>query len=317
VPVVVLSNNDGCVVARSKEAKALGIKMGVPAHHIRSEIRRYGIQLFSSNCTLYGDMSQRVMTTLETLAPRVDVYSIDEAFQDLTGMNRLMAMEAFGRTVLDAVHRHVGLPVCVDIAPTRTLAKLANYAAKNYPATGGVVDLTEPASQRRLMARVPIDEVWGVGVKLQSMGIQTALELADTDLTTLRKRFSVVLERTAQELNGVACLHWEDASAPKKQIMCSRSFGQPLRNLSDLEEAVGHYATRTMEKRRARQQDAWELTVFVRTNPFKADAPQYSRSASIRLIQATQDSRVVVKESIALLRNLYREGFDYAKTGVM
>lgn len=167
--------------------------------------------------------------------------------------------------------------MCVGIAPTRTLAKLANYAAKKYPATGGVVDLTEPARQRRLMARVPIDEVWGVGrklsVKLQAMGIQTTLELADTDLKTLRKRFSVVLERTAQELNGVACLHWEDASAPKKQIMCSRSFGQPLRNLSDLEEAVGHYATRTMEKRRARQQDAWELTVFVRQTHLKRMRP--------------------------------------------
>jgi len=321
VPVVVLSNNDGCVVARSKEAKALGIKMGVPAHHIQSEIRQYGIQVFSSNYTLYGDMSRRVMTTLEALAPRVDVYSIDEAFLDLSGVDRVVALETFGQTVRDIVYRHSGLPVCVGIAPTRTLAKLANYAAKKYPATDGVVDLTDPARQRRLMARVPVNEVWGVGrklsAKLQAMGIQTALGLADTDLTTLRKRFSVVLERTARELNGIACLPWEDAPAPKKQIMCSRSFGQPLRQLSDLEEAVGHYATRVMEKLRAGQQYAGELMVFVRTNPFKTDTPQYSRSASIRLIQSTQDSRTVVKEAIVLLRGLYREGFEYAKAGVM
>ena len=309
------------MVARSKEAKALGIKMGVPAHHIKNEIRRYGIRVFSSNYTLYGDMSQRVMTTLEAMAPRVDVYSIDEAFLDLTGVERMVALDTFGQTVRDTVHRHVGLPVCVGIAPTRTLAKLANYAAKKYPATEGVVDLTDAARQRRLMARVPVDEIWGVGrklsVKLRAMGIQTALELADTDLATLRKRFSVVLERTARELNGVACLPWEDAPAPKQQIMCSRSFGQPLRSLADLEEAVGHHATRTMEKLRAGHQYAWELTVFIRTNPFKSDAPQYSRSASIRLIQATQDSRVVVKESIGLLRKLYQEGFDYAKAGVL
>lgn len=320
-PLIVLSNNDGCVVARSKEAKALGIKMGVPAHHIQSEIRRYGIQVFSSNYTLYGDMSQRVMTILEGLAPRVDVYSIDEAFLDLTGIDRVVALVAFGLTVRNTIHRHVGLSVCVGIAPTRTLAKLANYAAKKYPATDGVVDLTDPARQRRLMALVPVDEVWGVGrklsKKLEAMGINTALALADSDFATLRKRFSVVLERTAQELNGIACLPWEDAPSPKKQIMCSRSFGQPLRKLSDLEEAVGRYAARATEKLRAGQQYVAELTVFIRTNPFKTSAPQYSRSASTRLIQATQDSRVVVKETVALLRTVYRDGFDYAKAGVM
>jgi|TARA_R100000049_G_C1944068_1_gene88701 DNA polymerase V len=318
---VVLSNNDGCVVARSREAKALGIKMGVPVHHIQNEIRRYGIQVFSSNYTLYGDMSRRVMTTLETLAPRVDVYSIDEAFLDLTGMGRIVEWEVYGRKVRETVHHNIGLPVCVGIAPTRTLAKLANYAAKKYPATGGVVDLTDPARQRRLMVRVPVDEVWGVGrklsAKLQDMGIDSALKLADTDLATLRKRFSVVLERTARELNGIACLPWDEVPAPKKQIMCSRSFGPPIQALADLEEAVAHYASRVAEKLRAGEQYAGELMIFIRTNPFKADAPQYSRSASIRFIQATRDSRTIAKEALTLLRTLYREGFDYAKAGVM
>jgi DNA polymerase V len=320
-PVVVLSNNDGCVVARSKEAKALGIKMGVPVHHIKSEIRRYGIQVFSSNYTLYGDMSRRVMTTLEALAPRVDVYSIDEAFLELTGIDRVASFEEFGREVKNTVYQNIGLPVCVGIAPTRTLAKLANYAAKKYPATEGVVDLTNPERQRRLMARVPVEEVWGVGRKLsarlQAMGIVTALQLADTHLATLRKQFSVVLERTAQELNGIPCVAWEDVPSPKKRIMCSRSFGQPLQKLSDLEEGVAHFATRATAKLRGGEQYAGELMVFIRTNPFKASAPQYSRSASVKLIQPSQDSRVIVQQALNLLRPMYKDGVDYAKAGVM
>jgi len=321
MPVVVLSNNDGCVVARSKEAKALGIKMGVPVHHIQSDIRRHKIQVFSSNYTLYGDMSRRVMVTLESLAPRVDVYSIDEAFLDLTGIDRVVSFGEFGGQVKNTIFQSVGLPVCVGIAPTRTLAKLANYAAKHYPATGGVVDLTDTARQRRLMARVPVNEVWGVGsklsAKLQAMDVKTALDLADADPATLRRRFSVVLERTARELRGIACLAWEDTPPAKKQILCSRSFGQPIQALSDLEEAVGHYTARATEKLRKGQLYAGELMVFIRTNPFRTSVPQYSRSASVRLVTPTQDSRVITRQAMILLRSLYRDGFDYAKAGVM
>ena len=320
-PVIVLSNNDGCVVARSREAKALGIKMGVPVHHIRSEIRLHGIQLFSSNYTLYGDLSRRVMTTLEALAPRVDVYSIDEAFLDLTGVERVVSLESFGRQVKDTVVQDTGLPVCVGIAPTRTLAKLANYAAKKYRATEGVVDLTDIDRQRRLMALVPVEEVWGVGrklsTKLQGMGITNALELADADPSTLRKQFSVVLERTIRELNGIGCIPWEDVPQPKKQIMCSRSFGSPLKALSDLEEAVAQFATRATEKLRKGGQYAGALMVFFRTNSFRTDLPQYSNSASVKLITSTQDSRAIVQQVLSLLRPMYRNGYDYAKAGVM
>ena len=320
-PVIVLSNNDGCVVARSREAKALGIKMGVPVHHIRSEIRLHGIQLFSSNYTLYGDLSRRVMTTLEALAPRVDVYSIDEAFLDLSGVERVVALEDFGRQVKDAVVQDTGLPVCVGIAPTRTLAKLANYAAKKYRATEGVVDLTDIGRQRRLMALAPVDEVWGVGrkisAKLQAMGITTALELADSDPATLRKQFSVVLERTIRELNGIACIPWEDAPQSKKQIMCSRSFGAPVKALSDLEEAVVQFASRATEKLRKEGQYAGALMVFFRTNSFRTELPQYSNSASVGLITPTQDSRIIVQQVLSLLRPMYRPGYDYAKAGVM
>ena len=320
-PVIVLSNNDGCVVARSREAKALGIKMGVPVHHIQSEIRLHGIHLFSSNYTLYGDLSRRVMTTLEALAPRVDVYSIDEAFLDLSGVERVVALGDFGQQVKDIVVQNTGLPVCVGIAPTRTLAKLANYAAKKYRATGGVVDLTDTGRQRRLMALAPVDEVWGVGRKisarLQAMGITTALKLADADPATLRKQFSVVLERTIRELNGIACIPWEDAPQPKKQIMCSRSFGSPVKTLSDLEKAVAQFAARATEKLRKGEQYAGALMVFLRTNAFRTELPQYFNSASVGLITPTQDSRVIVQQVLNLLRLMYRPGYDYAKAGVM
>ena len=295
--------------------------MGIPVHHIKAEIRRYGIEVFSSNYTLYGDMSRRVMTTLEALAPRVDVYSIDEAFLDLTGIDRVVTLENFGHQVKDTVYQNVGMPVCVGIAPTRTLAKLANYAAKKFPATGGVVDLTDTVRQRRLMGRAPVGEVWGVGrritARLEVMGITTALQLADAEPATLRKQFSVVLERTARELKGIPCLPWEDVPQPKKQIMCSRSFGQPLTRQEDLEEAVAHFASRICEKLRAGDQFAGEIVVFIRTNPFRPEVPQYSRSVTTRLITPSQDSRVLIDRALALLRSLYRQGYQYAKAGVL
>lgn len=320
-PVIVLSNNDGCIVARDALAKALGIKMGAPVHHIQQEIRQHGIKVFSSNYTLYGDISRRVMETLEELAPRVDIYSIDEAFLDVTGIDRVVSFEAYGQQVKNTVHKNTGMSVCVGIAPTRTLAKLANHGAKKYPATNGVVDLTDPARQRRLMDLVSVDKVWGVGgklsAKLQAMGITTALGLADADPAIIRQRFSVVLERTARELNGVACLPWEDVPQPKKQIMCSRSFGASVRSLSDLEEAVTHFASSAAVKLRKGRQCAGSLMVFVRTNPFRKDSPQYSNGATVRMVVPTQDTRVIVLQAVSAVRELYREGFDYAKAGVM
>jgi DNA polymerase V len=249
------------------------------------------------------------------------VYSIDEAFLDLSGVERVVPLRDFGHQVKDIVVQNTGLPVCVGIAPTRTLAKLANYAAKKYRATEGVVDLTDTGRQRRLMALAPVDEVWGVGrkisAKLQAMGINTALKLADADPATLRKQFSVILERTIRELNGTACIPWEDVPQPKKQIMCSRSFGSPVKALSDLEEAVVQFASRATEKLRKGGQYAGALMVFFRTNSFRTELPQYSNSASVGLITPTQDSRVIVQQVLSLLRPMYRPGYDYAKAGVM
>lgn len=320
-PVVVLSNNDGCVVARSREAKLLGIKMGVPVFQIKSEMQRHGILAFSSNYALYADLSSRVMRTLEEMAPRVEVYSIDEAFLDLTGIESAISLVEFGQQVRERIGHWIGITVCVGIAPTKTLAKLANHAAKKYPATQGVVDLTNPERQRRLLALVPVDDVWGVGrrlsKRLNALGITTALDLANASPRAIRDQFSVVLERTVRELNGDSCIELEEIPPTKKQIVCSRSFGVKVTHFELLREAVCEYATRATEKLRKEQQQAKVLTVFIRTSPFKDNEPQYSNSASGELLIPSCDTRDFIELANHLLKRIWKDGFRYAKAGVM
>lgn len=320
-PVVVLSNNDGCVVARSREAKLLGIKMGVPVFQIKAEMQRHGILAFSSNYALYADLSSRVMRTLEEMAPRVEVYSIDEAFLDLTGIESAISLVEFGQQVRERIGHWIGITVCVGIAPTKTLAKLANHAAKKYPATQGVVDLTNPERQRRLLALVPVDDVWGVGrrlsKRLNALGITTALDLANASPRAIRDQFSVVLERTVRELNGESCIELEEIPPIKKQIVCSRSFGVKVTHFELLREAVCEYATRATEKLRKEQQQAKVLTVFIRTSPFKDNEPQYSNSASGELLIPSCDTRDFIELANHLLKRIWKDGFRYAKAGVM
>lgn len=320
-PVVVLSNNDGCVVARSREAKSLGIKMGVPAFQIKAEMQRHGILAFSSNYALYADLSSRVMRTLEEMAPRVEVYSIDEAFLDLTGIESAISLVEFGQQVRERIGHWIGITVCVGIAPTKTLAKLANHAAKKYPATQGVVDLTNPDRQRRLLALVPVDDVWGVGrrlsKRLNALGITTALDLANASPRAIRDQFSVVLERTVRELNGESCIELEEIPPTKKQIVCSRSFGVKVTQFELLREAVCEYATRATEKLRKEQQQAKVMTVFIRTSPFKDNEPQYSNSASGELLIPSCDTRDFIELANHLLKRIWKDGFRYAKAGVM
>lgn len=320
-PVVVLSNNDGCVVARSREAKLLGIKMGVPVFQIKAEMQRHGILAFSSNYALYADLSSRVMRTLEEMAPRVEVYSIDEAFLDLTGIESAISLVEFGQQVRERIGHWIGITVCVGIAPTKTLAKLANHAAKKYPATQGVVDLTNPDRQRRLLALVPVDDVWGVGrrlsKRLNALGITTALDLANASPRAIRDQFSVVLERTVRELNGESCIELEEIPPTKKQIVCSRSFGVKVTQFELLREAVCEYATRATEKLRKEQQQAKVLTVFIRTSPFKDNEPQYSNSASGELLIPSCDTRDFIELASHLLKRIWKDGFRYAKAGVM
>lgn len=317
-PVVVLSNNDGCIVARSQEVKGLGIKMATPLFKVKDEVERHGIHVFSSNYTLYGDISSRVMLTLEQFTPHVEIYSIDEAFLDLTGIRSLTN---HGQMIRATVMQHVGVPVCVGIAPTKTLAKLANYAAKKFKATQGVVDLSDPDRQKRLMEITPVSEIWGVGRKLtkslEGIGVDTALRLAQMKPGEAKKRFSVVLERTVRELNGESCLELEEDTQPKQQIVCSRSFGEKLTRYSDLKEAICEFAARAAEKLRKDNQVALMVTVFIRTSPFDKTGPNYSNSSSGRLTQPSSDSRSILDIVTRLFDMIWRDGYRYAKAGVM
>lgn len=322
-PVVVLSNNDGCVVARSKEAKALGIKIGVPYFQVRELVEKHGVVAFSSNYALYADISTRVMTTLEQLAPSVEVYSIDEAFIDLTGISSCTELNEFGKQVKTTILNWTGIHVCVGIAPSNTLAKLANHAAKKWIKTGGVVDLTDRNRQRRLMALLPVSEVWGIGgriaKRLNEMGIHTALQLADTPAKQIRKQFSVVVERTVQELNGESCLSLIEVESKKKEIVSSRSFSERILEQKQMIEAVSEYTHRVCEKLRAQQCKAKQLTVFIRTSPFSDHQtdPYYANSASGQLVYPSSDTRDFLHLAAELLSKIWKDGYRYAKSGVM
>ena len=320
-PVVVLSNNDGCVIARSVEAKPL-VKMGEPYFKQKEAFQRHGIIAFSSNYELYADMSNRVMTTLEEMSPRVEIYSIDEAFCDLTGVRNCRDLTEFGRELRAEVLKLSHLTVGVGIAQTKTLAKLANHAAKQWQRqTGGVVDLSNLERQRKLMALLPVEEVWGIGrrisKKLESMGIKTALQLADTDIRFIRKHFNVVLERTVRELRGEQCLELEEFVPAKQEIVCSRSFGARITDYSEMRQAICSYASRAAEKLRGEHQYCRFISAFVKTSPFALNEPYYGNSASVKLLTPTQDSRDIIGAATRCLDAIWKDGHRYQKAGVM
>jgi len=321
-PVVVLSNNDGCVVARSAEVKALGIPMGVPWFKIQKEAKQYGIVAFSSNYALYADMSNRVVEVLGQFTPNLEVYSIDESFLDLTDFNRDLV--EYGQAIRQRIQWWLGLAVCVGIAPTKTLAKLANHCSKkDLAGSAGVCDfstMSEPQLSR-LFGGIDVGEVWGVGRKIHArlavLGINTVQQLRDADPDMIRAKFSVVMERTVRELRGVSCLDLEEVAPDKQQIMCSRSFGQYVEDRNQLEEVVASYVSRAAEKLRNQDSLAGALMVFIRTNPFNPREPQYHRSLTIPLPKATADTRVLINWSLRVMRRIYRPGFAYQKAGVM
>ncbi|HDF5695027.1 TPA: Y-family DNA polymerase [Klebsiella pneumoniae] len=319
--VVVLSNNDGCVIARSAEAKPF-VKMGEPYFKQKDAFRRHGVICFSSNYELYADMSNRVMTTLEELSPRCEIYSIDEAFCDLTGVRNCRDLTDFGREIRETVLRRTHLTVGVGIAQTKTLAKLANHAAKQWQRqTGGVVDLSNIDKQRKLMAALSVDEVWGVGrrisKKLEAMGIKTVLQLADTDIRFIRKHFNVVLERTVRELRGEPCLGLEEFAPVKQEIVCSRSFGGRITEYHEMRQAICSYASRAAEKLRGEHQYCRFISAFVKTSPFAINEPYYGNSASVKLLTPTQDSRDIIAAATRCLDAIWKDGHRYQKAGVM
>lgn len=320
-PVLVLSNNDGCVIARSAEVKALNIPMGAPYFKLRDEIRRHKIHVFSSNYALYADMSNRVMTTLEQMAPSVEVYSIDEAFLDLTGVRNCMVLENFGREVRETIKRNTHLTVGVGIAQTKTLAKLANHAAKKWKQTGGVVDLSNIDRQRKLMALVPVEDIWGVGrrisKKLNAMGITTAKDLAEQSTWIIRKHFNVVLERTVRELRGESCLALEEFAPTKQQIVCSRSFGSRITEYTDMRQAVCAFAERAAEKLRKERQYCRQIAVFIRTSPHADGEVFYGNQATGKLLTPSNDTRYIIRVAMDALDRIWVDGHRYMKAGVM
>ena len=320
-PVVVLSNNDGCVIARNHEAKLLEIPMGAPYFKMKSQFERHQVAVFSSNYALYGDMSQRVMTLLEELSPAVYQYSIDEAFVNLSGIHRTEELEAFGRHVRSTLLQCTGLTVGVGIGPTKTLAKLANYAAKRWPKFEGVVDLSLQARQRKLLAKVSVGEIWGGGrrraKKLNDMGITTALELAEMPASLIRKHFSVVMERTVRELRGESCLEPEEYMPTKQQIISSRSFSQKVSEYGPMREAICSHAVRAAERLRAQHQYCRYVSVFLKTSPFAGNDVYYGNDAGTEIHIPTQDSRDIVAAAVKCLETIWREGHRYQKCGVM
>ena len=319
-PLVVLSNNDGCVVSRSYEAKAMGIKMGVPYFQIREPFEAHGGVAFSSNYALYGDMSSRVMSTLETMAPELEVYSIDEAFLALSA-SFAGDLTAYGQRIRQRVQQWTGLTVGVGIGPTKTLAKLANYAAKKWPATGGVVDLHDELRRARLMAITPVEEVWGIGrrltVKLQRQAIHTVADLVASDAKRLRAQFGVVVERIVQELRGLPCAELAVEPVAKQQILSSRSFGERITECAAMAQALAGFMARAAEKLRAEGMCCQRVHLFVRTSPFDERAPYYSEQAGGRLVCPTDDTRLLLQQVSVLLPQIWRDGHRYQKAGVM
>lgn len=328
IPVVVLSNNDGCAIARSNEAKALGIAMGAPWFKIKHLAEEHGLVALSANFELYGDLSDRMMSVAAGLGPQQEIYSIDESFIDLTGVQGDLVERCF--KIRDRILQWVGIPCGIGIGPTKTLAKLANHVAKtaerkpgSYPA--GLAQVCSfanmsPAALDAILHATPVSEIWGVGRRiaqqLTAVGIHTALDLSQLDPTTVRRGWSIVLERTVRELQGVSCVDINDAPAPKKEIACTRSFGMPITEFSQLSEAVTEFASRAAQKVRKQNSVAAKVLVFIRTSPFRADA-QYSRSITVPLRRPTADTAVIVGSALTGLKAIFQPGYSLAKAGVM
>jgi DNA polymerase V len=328
MPVVVLSNNDGCAIARSNEAKALGIKMGEPMFKIRHLEEQAGLIALSANFTLYGDMSDRMMSLAAGLGPTQEVYSIDESFIGLHGVRGDMVERAW--KIRARINQWIGIPCGVGIAQTKTLAKLANHIAKtaerkpgSYPdELATVCDLSRLGADqlREVMTSTDVGEVWGIGrqisAQLRERGVKSVQDFVELPCSVVRGTWGVVLERTWRELKGEACIEFSDMPAPKKQIACTRSFGQPVTGLNELREAISEFTSRAAEKLRKQRHLAGQVLVFVRTSPFR-DGPRFSKSVVVPLVRPSADTTELANAAVKGLRSIYAPGFQLAKAGVM
>ncbi|NOU14707.1 MAG: Y-family DNA polymerase [Methylococcaceae bacterium] len=319
-PIVVLSNNDGCVIARSAEAKLLQVAMGAPYFKIEKFCKQEGIAVFSSNFSLYGDLSNRVMQIISGYAQQSEVYSIDEIFLDLSGMPGNLTSYCQG--ICSTVKQWTGIPISIGIAPTKTLAKLANrLVKKGYSAHGAVLDWRTVECPDEVLASIALDDIWGISrrwsEKLQALGIHNALALQQTEPKRMRQHFGVVMERIVCELRGSSCIPLEAMPPAKKQIMTSRSFGEKLTEFADLWAAVTHFAARAGEKCRRQQLTAQALTVFVQTSPFDTHHPQYGNSATTEFELPTDDSTTLIRAAHRGLKRIFREGVSYQRAGIL
>lgn len=317
-PMVVLSNNDGCVIARSSEAKVLGIGMGAAYYQVREQMRLQGVVARSSNYTLYADISNRVMRVMAEELAGIEVYSIDEAWGDMTG---IADIEAHGRHIRQRLAREIGMPVGVGISTTKTLAKLANWAAKTWKATGGVLDLTAPARQEKLLRIAPVSEVWGVGhrsaAKLAALNIITAWDLAQFDIGTLRKTFGVTMERTARELGGISCMGFNEGPAPKEAICSSKMFGVRQTELPPIREALAAYVSRAAEKLRSQASLCSTIQVGLQTQLADLKGPRYANAVTLALPAPTDDTREILALAQQGLTQIYRLGYPYSKCSIL
>ena len=322
VPVLVLSNNDGCAIARSAEVKALGIKMGAPAFTLRELIARHRIRVFSSNYTLYGDMSRRVNAVISDFAPDLEIYSIDETFLSLAGFGR-RDLWAMCQDMRADVARCTGIPTCVGIGPTKTLAKVGNAVAKKNPTFGGVCDLSDGTVRAAVLRAFPVEDVWGIGhatvAKLAALDITTAAGLHDLSPKQARAMGTVTLERTVLELGGLSCLALEDVTPQRKGMAVTRSFGQPVISLDELREAVATYATRAGEKLRQHGLVAGQLAAFFHTSQFRDDGPRHHGQRSTRLVPMTADTCQLIGAALRCVEAAWRgeRGCSYVKAGVL
>jgi DNA polymerase V len=317
VPIVVLSNNDGCVIARSNEAKAVGIKMGAPAFLMEEFFTRHNVQVFSSNYALYGDISARVMQTLSLFSPEIEVYSIDESFLNLTGFQQL---QSYAEEIRATVKQNTGIPTCIGVAPSKTLAKAANrYAKKNCPAGAFVIDSEE--KRRQILEGMDAGDVWGIGRQLATWcnanGIMNAWQLANANEDWIRSKMGVVGVRLLKELNGIPCVDLEEVPPAKQEICTSRSFGQLITDRQTISEAVCTHVTRCAEKLRRQQSAAGQITVFLHTNNFRAQDKQYYGTLTIPLKTATSDTAELIKYAQLAFARVFRPGFNYKKAGVI
>jgi DNA polymerase V len=319
-PVVVLSNNDGNVISRSNEAKALGVKMGVPLFKIRDLVRQHKITVFSSNYALYADMSNRVMAILSEYSPTQEIYSVDESFLNLTGFNDIRERS---KAIRERVFRDTNIPVCIGLGRSKTLAKLSNFVAKRHPKSFGVfnINLLSPAQVNSVLTNIPTEEIWGIGRKLTAslneFGIDTVLQLRDADVASMRKRFGLVMEKTIRELRGESCIDMEDVAPAKKQIISSRSFGQPVSEIEDLQDALAHFVSNAAKKLRDQHSIAGMMHVFIMTDRFREDRPQHCPSISIPMTTPTANIMTLQQWAVTGLKSIFKSGYQYKKAGVM